>query len=69
VTQNVLLDAIHPIILNRQIYQKALFDAGIPYTQFHVDKVQLEYDKATCISGSNGGVRNFSLKPTEMGTR
>ncbi len=43
-------------------YQKALFDAGIPYTQFHVDNVQEEYDRLL-----NLGVE-FSVKPTEMGT-
>jgi predicted enzyme related to lactoylglutathione lyase len=43
-------------------YQKALFDAGIPYTQFNVDNVQQEYDRLV-----NIGVE-FSLKPTEMGT-
>lgn len=43
-------------------YQKALFDAGIPYTQFTVDHVQLEYDRLI-----NLGVK-FSVKPTEMGT-
>lgn len=43
-------------------YQKALFDAGIPYTQFNVDNVQQEYDRLTGL-----GVE-FSVKPTEMGT-
>jgi|SRR6478609_4805707 len=43
-------------------YQKALFDAGIPYTQFNVDDVQQEYDRLV-----HTGVE-FSLKPTEMGT-
>ena len=43
-------------------YQKALFDAGIPYTQFNVDSVQQEYERLTSL-----GV-NFSVKPTEMGT-
>ena len=42
-------------------YQKALFDAGIPYTQFNVDKVQEEYERLVSI-----GVE-FSVKPTEMG--
>ncbi|MDE3247140.1 MAG: VOC family protein [Bacteroidota bacterium] len=45
-----------------KIYQKALFDAGIPYTQFNVDDVQAEYDRlAAC------GVP-FSILPMEMGT-
>lgn len=43
-------------------YQKALFDAGIPYTQFNVDDVQQEYERLVRL-----GVE-FSLKPTEMGT-
>ena len=43
-------------------YQKALFDAGIPYTQFNVDDVQKEYERLI-----NLGVE-FSVKPTEMGT-
>ena len=43
-------------------YQKALFDAGIPYTQFNVDNVQKEYERLV-----NLGVE-FSVKPTEMGT-
>jgi predicted enzyme related to lactoylglutathione lyase len=45
-----------------KIYQKALFDAGIPYTQFNVDDVQKEYERLT-----NLGVE-FSVKPTKMGT-
>jgi catechol 2,3-dioxygenase-like lactoylglutathione lyase family enzyme len=45
-----------------EIYQKALFDAGIPYTQFNVEGVQEEYDRLTKL-----GVE-FSMKPTEMGT-
>lgn len=45
-----------------KVYQKALFDAGIPYTQFNVDSVQHEYERLL-----NAGV-NFSVKPTEMGT-
>ena len=43
-------------------YQKALFDAGIPYTQFNVIDVQKEYDRLIAL-----GVV-FSMKPTEMGT-
>jgi catechol 2,3-dioxygenase-like lactoylglutathione lyase family enzyme len=45
-----------------KVYQKALFDAGIPYTQFNVENAQQEYDR---LSGL--GVE-FSVKPTEMGT-
>ena len=43
-------------------YQKALFDAGIPYTQFNVDSVQQEYERLVSF-----GVE-FSVKPTEIGT-
>ena len=43
-------------------YQKALFEAGIPYTQFNVDSVQQEYERLV-----NLGVE-FNIKPTEMGT-
>ena len=43
-------------------YQKALLDAGIPYTQFNVDNVQQEYE------GLVGLGVEFSVKPTEIGT-
>lgn len=42
-------------------YQKALFDAGIPYTQFNVDNIQQDFDRLVKL-----GVE-FSVKPTEMG--
>jgi catechol 2,3-dioxygenase-like lactoylglutathione lyase family enzyme len=42
-------------------YQKALFEAGIPYTQFNVDHLQEEYNRLI-----NLGVE-FSMQPTEMG--
>lgn len=45
-----------------KIYQKALFDAGIPYTQFNSDNVQQDYERLLSL-----GVE-FSVKPTEMGT-
>lgn len=45
-----------------KVYQKALFDAGIPYTQFDVFDIEKEYERL-----SNLGVK-FSVKPTEMGT-
>lgn len=45
-----------------ETYQKALFDAGIPYTQFNVEDVQKEYDRLI-----KRGVE-FSMNPTEMGT-
>ena len=45
-----------------KVYQKALFDAGIPYTQFNSDNVQQDYERLVSL-----GVE-FSVKPTEMGT-
>lgn len=45
-----------------KVFQKALFDAGIPYTQFNVNNTQEEYDRLIQL-----GVE-FSMKPTEMGT-
>jgi catechol 2,3-dioxygenase-like lactoylglutathione lyase family enzyme len=45
-----------------KVYQKALLDAGIPYTQFNSDNVQQDYERL-----SNLGIE-FSVKPTEMGT-
>lgn len=45
-----------------KIYQEALFNAGIPYTQFNVDNVQAEYDRLV-----QCGVV-FSILPMEMGT-
>ena len=46
----------------QKVYQTALFEAGIPYTQFNVDNIQHEYDRISAL-----GVE-FSVKPTEMGT-
>ncbi len=43
-------------------FQKALFDAGIPWTQFNVDNADGEYDRLVKL-----GVE-FSIKPTVMGT-
>ncbi|UII19876.1 VOC family protein [Fulvivirga ligni] len=45
-----------------KVYQKALFEAGIPYTQFNVDDVQKEYERLVDLEVE------FSMKPTEMGT-
>ncbi|WP_431160711.1 VOC family protein [Flagellimonas beolgyonensis] len=45
-----------------RIYQKALFDAGIPYTQFNTDNVQQDYENLAGL-----GIE-FSINPTEMGT-
>ncbi len=45
-----------------KIYQKALKDAGIPYTQFHVENIQQEYERLIKLQVT------FSVKPTLMGT-
>lgn len=45
-----------------KVYQDALMQAGIPYTQFYVDNIQEEFERLTEL-----GVE-FSMKPTEMGT-
>jgi catechol 2,3-dioxygenase-like lactoylglutathione lyase family enzyme len=45
-----------------KIYQQALFEAGIPYTQFSVDDVEQEYERLLKLAVE------FSLKPTTMGT-
>lgn len=42
-------------------FQRALFEAGIPLTAFHVDDVEAEYNRLTGLGVS------FSLPPTEMG--
>lgn len=44
-----------------KIYQKALYEAGIPLTAFHVDDIQKEYKRLEKL-----GVK-FSMKPTNMG--
>ena len=44
-----------------KVYQDALMEAGIPYTQFDVESVDAEYERLT-----NLGVE-FSVNPTEMG--
>ncbi|HMB64827.1 MAG TPA: VOC family protein [Eudoraea sp.] len=45
-----------------KVYQDALMEAGIPYTQFDVDNVDAEYERLTEL-----GVK-FSVKPSTMGT-
>jgi len=45
-----------------KVYQDALMEAGIPYTQFDVDSVDAEYERLIKL-----GV-DFSLEPTGMGT-
>ncbi|MEM9001722.1 MAG: VOC family protein [Bacteroidota bacterium] len=44
-----------------KIYQDALMEAGIPYTQFDVESVDMEYERLTTL-----GVA-FNVKPTKMG--
>jgi len=44
-----------------KIFQKALFEAGIPLTAFNVDDIQKEYERLL-----KAGVV-FSMKPTKMG--
>ena len=44
-----------------QVFQKALFEAGIPWTAFNVDDIQKEYERLEKL-----GVV-FSIKPTKMG--
>jgi len=44
-----------------RVYQDALMEAGIPWTQFDVENVEFEYKRLTGL-----GVE-FSVKPTEMG--
>lgn len=45
-----------------KVYQDALVEAGIPWTQFDVQDVSSEYERLMKL-----GVE-FSMKPTEMGT-
>ncbi len=45
-----------------KVYQEALMEAGIPYTQFDVSNLDAEYERLT-----KNGVE-FSMKPTVMGT-
>ena len=44
-----------------KVFQKALKDAGIPLTAFHVHNIQSEYERLEKL-----GVK-FSMKPTQMG--
>ena len=45
-----------------KIYQKALFDAGVPFTVFNVNDIQKEFERLTKL-----GVV-FSMDPTDVGT-
>lgn len=44
-----------------RVYQKALFEAGIPLTAFNVDDIRQEYERLKGL-----GVK-FSIEPTNMG--
>lgn len=44
-----------------KVYQKALYDAGIPYTQFAVNDIKKEQERLTKL-----GVE-FTMKPTNVG--
>ena len=44
-----------------KVYQKQLFDAGIPWTAFNVDDIDAEYKRLKAV-----GVV-FSMEPTQMG--
>ncbi|GGZ64509.1 VOC family protein [Mesonia mobilis] len=44
-----------------KVYQDALLEAGIPYTQFLVEDLAAEFDRLVTIGVS------FTLKPSEMG--
>jgi hypothetical protein len=45
-----------------QVYQQALYEAGIPWTSFSVDNLDQEFERLTALN-----VR-FTMKPTVMGT-
>lgn len=57
----VLLEPVPNHFEPSKTYQSALFEAGIPYTQFNVDNLEDEYNRLV-----NRGVE-FSMQPTEMG--
>ena len=44
-----------------KVFQDALMEAGIPYTQFDVESVDTEYERLLALDVV------FSVKPTEMG--
>ncbi|HEX2607482.1 MAG TPA: VOC family protein [Flavisolibacter sp.] len=44
-----------------RVYQKALYEAGIPITAFQVDHLQQEYERLQALGVS------FSMPPTPMG--
>ena len=57
----ILLEPSPNHLAEAKLYQKALFDKGIPYTQFNVDNTQKEYERLV------GQGVEFSVLPTEMG--
>lgn len=44
-----------------KIFQKALYEAGIPWTALNVDDIEKEFDRLVGMGVS------FSMKPTKMG--
>lgn len=44
-----------------RVYQKALYEAGIPLTAFHVNDIEAEYERL-----KEMGI-DFSMEPTQMG--
>ncbi len=56
----ILLEPVPNHFEPSTVYQDALMEAGIPYTQFDVENVSTEYDRL-----SELGVE-FSMKPTRM---
>ena len=58
----ILLEPSPNHLEEAKVYQKALFDKGIPYTQFNVDNAQQEYERLV-----SKGIE-FSIKPTQIGT-
>lgn len=44
-----------------KVFQKELYDAGIPWTQLEVDSVQAEYDRLVALDVT------FKMKPTDAG--
>lgn len=44
-----------------RVYQKALYDAGIPYTAFYVNDIQQEFERLEKLDVK------FSIKPTKSG--
>ena len=45
-----------------RVYQEALVEAGIPYTQLEVESVDTEYERLTKLQV------DFPVKPTEIGS-